>query len=287
MKQRPPPISISSSAVPCARQGRIFARSPQAGVEVRAEGEVLTLSLSGAVGDDIRLQDVKGALAQARGPVAIDLNSPGGDVFEGIAIYNLLRSYPKAVTVKVLGLAASAASVIAMAADELEIGSGAFLMIHNAWALSIGNADDHEAMSSTLREIDGSLAGIYAARTGKPVADIAAMMTAETWLNADRSVELGFADRATPAPAPHARFDLRIYAHAPSELQAGAPAAPRLETRSDLERLLKDAGLSGGAAKAIAAGGFRALSHDTDHELLATLNAKLAAATAELSNLRN
>ncbi|MEW6256940.1 MAG: head maturation protease, ClpP-related [Pseudomonadota bacterium] len=287
MKQRPPPISISSSAAPCARHGRIFARSPQAGVEVRAEGEVLTLSLSGAVGDDIRLEDVKSALAQARGPVAIELNSPGGDVFEGIAIYNALLAHAGKISIKVLGLAASAASIIAMSADELEIGSGAFLMIHNAWALSVGNADDHEAMSSTLREVDASLAGIYAARTGKSVADIAAMMKAETWLNADRSVELGFADRTAAGPLPQARFDLRIYAHAPAELQAGAPAVPRLEARSDLERLLKDAGLSGGAAKAIAAGGFRALSRDTDHELLTTLNTKLAAATAELSNLRN
>ena len=82
-----------------------------------------------------------------------------------------------------------------------------------------------------------------------------------------------------------ADFSPRHASRDPSRKQA--PAAPRLETRSDLERLLKDAGLSGGAAKAIAAGGFRALSPDTDHELLTTLNAKLAAAAAELSNLRN
>lgn len=126
--------------------------------------------------------------------VSVFINSPGGDMFEGLAIYNLLREYKGEVTTKIVGMAASAASVIAVAGDKVEIGSSAFYMIHNAWTLAAGNRHEFRAMADYLEPFDAAMADIYAARTGLPVADIVKMLDAETWINGTDAVEQGFAD---------------------------------------------------------------------------------------------
>lgn len=125
--------------------------------------------------------------------VTVVINSPGGDFFEGVAIYNLLRAHPHKVTVKVMGLAASAASVIAMAGDEILMGDGAFFMIHNAWAVAIGNRHDMQDAANTLQPFDAAMADVYAARSGMDVKEIAVLMDKETWVNAKQAVEDGFA----------------------------------------------------------------------------------------------
>ncbi|ONC05740.1 head maturation protease, ClpP-related [Burkholderia pseudomallei] len=125
--------------------------------------------------------------------VAVNVNSPGGDFFEGVAIYNLLREHKAKVTINVMGLAASAASVIAMAGDEILMGDGAFLMIHNAWAVAIGNRHDMTAAAATLAPFDVAMAKLYAQRAGIPEATAAAMMDRETWIGADQAVDDGFA----------------------------------------------------------------------------------------------
>jgi ATP-dependent Clp protease protease subunit len=99
--------------------------------------------------------------------VIVNINSPGGDVFEGIAIYNRLREHQGQITVKVLGLAASAASVIAMAGDNVQIGASSFLMIHNAWVLAIGNRHDMREVADFLEPFDRALADVYVARSGQ------------------------------------------------------------------------------------------------------------------------
>lgn len=126
--------------------------------------------------------------------VTVNVNSPGGDFFQGVAIYNLLREHKAKVTVKVMGLAASAASVIAMAGDEILMGDGAFLMIHNAWAMAVGNRHDMVAVSEQLAPFDAAMAQVYAARSGQKVEDAAAMMDKETWLGAAQAVKEGFAN---------------------------------------------------------------------------------------------
>ncbi len=126
--------------------------------------------------------------------VVVNVNSPGGDFFEGVAIYNLLREHKGRVTVQVMGLAASAASVIAMAADEILMGDGAFLMIHNAWAVAIGNRHDMVDAAKMLEPFDAAMANVYAARSGITVAEAARMMDEETWIGAAQAVEDGFAD---------------------------------------------------------------------------------------------
>ncbi len=124
----------------------------------------------------------------------VHINSPGGDMFEGIAIYNLLQQYKGNVTVKIMALAASAASVIAMAGDEIEIGQGAFIMIHNCWVVAMGNRNDFTEVAAYLQPFDEALAGIYVARTGQKMADVAQWMDDETFFSAEKAIALGFAD---------------------------------------------------------------------------------------------
>jgi ATP-dependent Clp protease protease subunit len=125
--------------------------------------------------------------------ITVNVNSPGGDFFEGVAIYNLLRQHKAKVTVQVMGLAASAASVIAMAGDEILMGDGSFLMIHNAWAVAVGNRHDMKAASEQLAPFDEAMAEVYAARSGLSVKEAAAMMDKETWIGATQAVKDGFA----------------------------------------------------------------------------------------------
>ncbi len=131
--------------------------------------------------------------------VVVNLNSPGGDFFEGLAIYTLLREHKGEVTVKVLGVAASAASVVAMAGDEILIARAGFLMIHDVWALVIGNKNDLREMADTLEPFDAAMADIYSARTGIDAKKVGKMMDAETWIGGAAAVEQGFADALLPA----------------------------------------------------------------------------------------
>lgn len=127
-------------------------------------------------------------------PVEVQLNSPGGDMFEGIAIFNVLREHPKDITIKVMGMAASAASIIAMAGDRVEMGAASFLMIHNCWVLAAGNRHDMRQTSEWLEPFDQAMVDVYAARTGQKPADIAKWMDAETYMSGSQAIERGFAD---------------------------------------------------------------------------------------------
>lgn len=131
--------------------------------------------------------------------VIVNINSPGGDFFEGVAIYNLLREHPAKVTVQVLGLAASAASIIAMAGDEILIAKSAFLMIHNVLVVAMGNRLDLADAIATMEPFDDALAGVYADRSGKSKAEIAQLMDAETWFNGEDAIKNGLADGILPS----------------------------------------------------------------------------------------
>lgn len=132
-------------------------------------------------------------------PVEIQINSPGGDMFEGIAIYNILREHPQQVTVKVMGMAASAASIIAMAGDDVQIGSASFLMIHNCWVMAVGNRHDMAETAAYLAPFDQAMADVYAARSGMAVADVAKLMDGESYLSGSQAVAQGFADSLLPS----------------------------------------------------------------------------------------
>lgn len=127
--------------------------------------------------------------------IRLRINSYGGDVFEGVAIHNALSAHPARIVAEIIGCAASAASWVAMVADEVLIWEGAMMMIHQAWQPVSGNADILGEAMAVLRKIDDSMAGAYARRTGLPDAEIRAMMAAETWMTAEEAVAKGFADR--------------------------------------------------------------------------------------------
>jgi ATP-dependent protease ClpP protease subunit len=126
--------------------------------------------------------------------VEIRVNSPGGDMFEGISIFNILQQHEKHVTVKVTGLAASAASLIAMAGDEVLMGSGSFLMLHRAWVVAMGNANDMMEVAQWLEPFDMALRDIYADRSGAKADDAMKWLDDETWFSAKQAIDAGLAD---------------------------------------------------------------------------------------------
>ncbi len=132
--------------------------------------------------------------AIGKNDVTVKVNSPGGDMFEGIAIYNLLREHPAKVTIDVMGWAASAASIIAMAGDEIRMGLGTFMMVHNAWGVVVGNRHDMRDAAKLFDGFDAAIADIYEARTGMKRAAIEKLMDAETFMGPSEAVENGFAD---------------------------------------------------------------------------------------------
>ena len=127
---------------------------------------------------------------------SIDLrvNSDGGDVFDGRAIYTQLKQNSARIVAHVDGIAASIASLIVMAADEIRMAEGSFMMIHNAWSLAIGSSDEMRRMAALLDSVDGEIQQTYATRTKCPIADIKQMCNAETWMTAQEAVDKGFAD---------------------------------------------------------------------------------------------
>jgi ATP-dependent Clp endopeptidase proteolytic subunit ClpP len=133
--------------------------------------------------------------------IVMHINSPGGDVFDGIAIYSALKAHPAHVTAIVDGLAASAASFIALAADKVCMAENAFMMIHKAWGCAVGNQDDMLDMASTLGKLDGQLASIYAGKTGKSAPDCLALMKGTvdgTWFTASEAKDAGLIDAIDP-----------------------------------------------------------------------------------------
>lgn len=170
---------------------------------VRAAGEIgaNVITVYDVIGEDfwsgggVTVNRVDAALRRIGDQRAeVHINSPGGDMFEGIAIYNRLLEHKAGVTVKVMGLAASAASIIAMAGDEVLIGPASFLMIHNCWVLAMGDRNAMAETAAFLAPFDQAMASVYAARSGKPEKEVAGWMDAETWMNGQLAVDRGFAD---------------------------------------------------------------------------------------------
>lgn len=166
-----------------------------------------TISIFDVIGKDywdegVTAKRISGALRSLNGAdVTVNINSPGGDMFEGLAIYNLLREYQGKVTVKVLGIAASAASIIAMAGDEIQIGRGAFLMVHNCWVFAVGNRHDFAELAVSLEPFDKAIADIYAARSGLEMSTVQKLMDAESYIGGSDAVEKGLADNLLSADA--------------------------------------------------------------------------------------
>jgi ATP-dependent protease ClpP protease subunit len=234
--------------------------------EVRAlASDNPTISIFDYIGDNgagggVTVARIAAAMRSVAGkPVTVEINSPGGNYFDGVAIYNLLRRHPEAVTVQVLGIAASAASVIAMAGDTIEIAHNAEIMIHQGRGLFFGTADEMQAATAVLQQIDQAMADTYAARSGRKNAEVAGWMKAETYMRADLAVQRGFADRVMEREA-----QLPVYANASASL----PSDPKA-----LDRLLAKQGMTRGARRDL----FRAIKGEPDPPSALTSNTARAA----------
>jgi ATP-dependent Clp endopeptidase proteolytic subunit ClpP len=147
-------------------------------------------------GGGVTAESVKQKLDEAGdvSKISVRINSPGGDVFEGAAIYSLLSQHKAPVECFVDGLAASAAFTIAMAANTVHVSESAMMMCHNAWGMCMGYAADMEKMAETLGKVSGTMRDIYAKRCGMKADEVQKLMDAETWMTAEEAVEYGFAD---------------------------------------------------------------------------------------------
>lgn len=209
-------------------------------------------------------QFAKDLNAITAGTIHLRINSPGGSVFDGTAIYNALKQHTAKVVVHIDGLAASIASVIALAGDEVLMGDGSYFMIHAPWSIAMGTADDMRKEAGLLDKVGGTISQIYQDRTGKDESEINEMMAAETWMTAQEALDAGFIDGIDKGKEKKAQvknlFDLSVFANVPAALKEGK-AAP---TEREMEQALRDVGCSQRMAKAILAEGFSGNHRDDD-----------------------
>lgn len=213
--------------------------------------------------------------------VTVKINSPGGDLMEGIAIYNLLRKHKAKVTVEVLGWAASAASIIAMAGDEIRMGLGTFMMVHNAWGIVVGNRHDMREAADIFDGFDSAIADIYEARTGSKRDDIVKLMDAETFMGPSEAVKNGFADEVDDAIA---KPDGEAHNSAHGDIQAkrklDALLAQNGVPRAERRRMLREAtGGTHDAAPTVTPG--------ADLDLVAGLQALVAEARGYTQSIKS
>jgi ATP-dependent protease ClpP protease subunit len=203
------------------------------------QGAVPTINLYDSIGEGgVTARDVRRMLDTITAPtLRVRIDSPGGDVFDGLAIYNDLVACAARVEVEIVGLAASAASVVAMAADRIEIAASAFVMVHRAWSFALGNAGDLRHTAGVLDQVDTVLAEIYADATGQQLKKIIDWMSAETWLDGQAAVDAGFADALIDIDPPARAFALDAYARVPAQVKRRS------------ERALHESGLSRSQAR--------------------------------------
>ncbi|VVT48049.1 Prophage Clp protease-like protein [Kosakonia radicincitans] len=275
-------------SLPAAPEGRPFAREkpdlPASALERwngglrAASSNDNTISIFDVIGKDfwgdgVSASRIAGALRSMNGAdVTVNINSPGGDMFEGLAIYNLLREYEGKVTVKVLGLAASAASIIAMAGDEVQIGRGAFLMIHNCWVVAMGNRHDLEKVATEMAPFDKAMADIYSARSGLKTADIESMMDGETYIGGSEAVDKGFADSLLSADEISTEDESPAAALRKLDALLAKTNTPRAERRKLIKALT--GGMSGAATPT---DGTPGAADDIKPETISSLENALAA----------
>ena len=178
--------------------------------------DVRILRLEGAIAEESWLDDdvtpaaFKAELASGSGPITVWINSPGGDCVAAAQIYNMLMDYPADVTVKIDGIAASAASVIAMAGTKVQMSPVSVMMIHNPLTVAMGDSDEMRRAIQLLDEVKESIINAYEIKTGLSHARLSHLMDGETWMNAKKALELGFCDeilyQPETEPAPEDSF---------------------------------------------------------------------------------
>jgi ATP-dependent protease ClpP protease subunit len=244
--------SIDINVPADSRRERFFARSVGTKFVAQSTNSATEIELYDEIGGwGVNAKDFRAKLKGA-GDVVLKINSPGGSVFDGVAIYNDLKAHKGNVRVEITGIAASIASIIAMAGNEIAIAENAMMMIHNAWTIAIGNAEELTAQADVLSKIDGQLALTYAAQKGTPgIRAIKQMMADETWMTGKEAKDSGFATEILkPADkSAQAKFDLSVFENTPESLNYDDEETPK--TVRDAERALRDAGWSRNEARKI------------------------------------
>lgn len=226
-------------------------RLPPKALEVSASADEATVYLYDVIVSDAATAEWYGGIAAepfvkelnalTAPTIHLRINSPGGDVFAGRAIEAAIRAHPSKIVAHVDGYAASSASFVAIAADEVEIAAGGFFMVHNSWTFAYGNADDLMQTAALLEKVDGTLVDSYARKTKGDKEVIRQWMADETWFTGQEAVDAGFADRLTDdAPKAERTWNLSAYLHAPKQApQPDAVAAEREQRARRLAALLR------------------------------------------------
>jgi ATP-dependent Clp protease, protease subunit len=224
---------------------RLLLDNARRGAGLKAQGGVIQID-GPIVSDEIEAEffggiapaQMRAALAASPGAVHLRINSPGGDVFAARAMAQAIREHPGDVVAHVDGVAASAASLIVVAASRAIMAPGTMLMIHKSWTLTAGNADEHVQTAALLEKVDAGIAASYAAKGKSDAAAYARMMAVETWFSADEALAEGLVDEALEdgPKAQAAGWNLGAYAAAPYLPKTSAPAAdPEPEAPADSE----------------------------------------------------
>jgi len=165
--------------------------------------------------------------------IVVAINSPGGDVWDGVAIFNVLRQHPSRIVTRIDGIAASIAHVIAQAGDHRIVLKGSTSMMHRAWAVAIGGADEFRKTAALLDQMSEVLAQVYADRSGRGIAKIRELLAAETWMTAEEAVAGRFADEVLTPQRPTAQSRL------PADLQAIIRDAERHLVQAEIEAIAR------------------------------------------------
>lgn len=194
-------------------------------LKIMQAADTMELWLYDEIGDTfwggVSAKDVVRDIAASKTPISVRINSPGGIVTEGYAIYNALSQHRHGVTVQVDGLAASIASIIAMAGEQIIMAEMSMMMIHNPWTIAVGDAREFRSVADTLEKMQAQSAGLYAKRSGMSEAEAQAAMDAETWYTAEEAVAAGLADAiSSDEQIPAAKVPAGVFRHAPSQLES-------------------------------------------------------------------
>ncbi len=215
---------------------------------VQAAAEETTVWLYDFIGFDPWTQTGVGAeqfakeIAAIKTPVIrLRINSPGGSVFDGRAMAAALKAHKSKVVASIEGVAASAATFVAVAADEVQMAKGSMFMIHNAWTIAMGNANDLMETAALLEKLDGTLVDDYTAKTGKSAQQVKDWMAAETWFTADEAVTAGFADAVVDGDQVDATYDLSAYGERAPKMSAHLEATATVDVPvADVQQASKE-----------------------------------------------
>lgn len=210
----------------------------QSRYEIKTEDDTATVYLYDAIGGwfGIVAEDfIRDLMAIEAKTIMLHINSPGGDVFDARAIHTAIKQHPAEVTAQIDGIAASAATYIALAADTVTMAEGAFFMIHNAWTLAFGDKNDMIDMADLLEKIDQTINKDYQNKTGIGADEITEFMDAESWFTADEALEHGFIDEIFTGDEVDNKYNLAAYENVPKALTE----KPVIDKRAQMNARLK------------------------------------------------